>query len=196
MPPMPMDIRFTSSQAVQLVVPDYPLHIANYLRQPQRVVNALAASSQIEPIGEDVYRLSMRPLKFMSLSLQPIVDMRVWADSDAIIQVQSVNCNLRGMEYVNDKFQLILKGELYPTQIHGATYLKGLAQLTVEVELPPPFSLTPRPILETAGNSLLVSVLGTIKHRLMNQLIADYKTWAIAQSNLTQPTSGTLSVNP
>jgi Protein of unknown function (DUF1997) len=187
-----MDIRFTSSQAVELVVPDYPIHIANYLRQPQRVVKALAASSQIDPLSEDLYRLSMRPLKFMSLSLQPVVDMRVWADSDAIIQVQSVNCNLRGMEYVNDKFQLILKGELYPTQVHGATYLKGLANLAVEVELPPPFNLTPRPILETAGNGLLVSVLSTIKHRLMNQLIADYKAWAIAQANLAKPSSETL----
>ncbi len=193
---MPMDIRFTSSQAVELVVPDYPIHIANYLRQPKRVVNALAASSQIDPLSEDLYRLSMRPLKFMSLRLQPVVDMRVWADSEAVIHVQSVKCDLRGMEYVNDKFLLTLRGQLYPTQIHGATYLKGIADLAVEVELPPPFTFTPRPILETAGNGLLVSVLSTIKHRLMNQLLADYQEWAIAQSNLTPPQSTTLPVNP
>jgi hypothetical protein len=176
-----MDIRFTASQAVELVVPEQPIHIANYLKQPQRVVNALAASSQIETLDNNYYRLEMRPLSFMTLSIKPAVDLQVWVDDAARVNVQSTHCELQNMEYINERFMLNLRGQLYPIQQHGATYLKGQANLVVEVELPPPFLLTPRSLLETAGTSLLQSVLGTFKQRLLRQLILDYRHWVDAQ---------------
>jgi hypothetical protein len=61
--------------------------------------------------------------------------------------------------------------------------LKGKADLEVQVELPPPFWLTPKPILEATGNALLKSVLVSVKQRLMSQLLSDYRRWA---SNETQ----------
>jgi hypothetical protein len=164
-----------------MVVPEQPIHITNYLRQPQRVVNALAASSQIERLDSDLYRLKMRSLNFMTLSIQPIVDMRVWATDEAAINIQSAACELRGIEYVNDKFLFDLKGQLSPCQQHGETYLKGLANLAVAVELPPPLTFMPRALIETTGNGLLLSVLTTIKQRLMQQLLADYRNWVAVQ---------------
>ena len=190
-----MDIRFTASQAVEITVPDHPIHITNYLRQPQRVVNALAASSQIEHLNGDNYRLKMRPLSFMTLRIQPVVDLKVWADETAAINLQSIACELRGIDYVNDKFTLDLKGKLFPQQQYGATYLKGQANLAVEVELPPPFTFTPRPLLETAGNGLLLSVLSTIKQRLLNQLLSDYQAWAVSQLETDQP-ANSVAANP
>jgi hypothetical protein len=89
--------------------------------------------------------------------------------------------NLQNMEYINERFMLNLRGQLYPIQQHGTTYLKGQADLVVEVELPPPFLLTPRSLLETAGTSLLQSVLGTFKQRLLRQLILDYRHWVDTQ---------------
>jgi hypothetical protein len=176
-----MDTQFSASLGVELVVPEQPIHITNYLRQPQRVVNALASSSQIELLESDVYRLKMKPINFMMLNIQPIVDMRVWANEEAAINIRSVACELRGIEYVNDKFLFDLKGQLSPIQQHGETYLKGLANLTVEVELPPPLSFMPRQIIETTGNGLLLSVLTTIKQRLMQQLLSDYQNWVAMQ---------------
>lgn len=190
-----MDIRFTASQGVELNVPEHPIHITNYLRQPQRVVQALAASSQIEPLGGEDYRLKMRPLNFMTLRIQPVVDMRVWADEAAAINLQSIGCELRGIDYINDKFALDLQGKLFPQQQYGLTYLKGQANLAVEVELPPPFTFTPRPLLETAGNGLLLSVLSTIKHRLLHQLLNDYQAWAALQLETNTP-SNSVATNP
>jgi Protein of unknown function (DUF1997) len=177
-----MDTRFAASQSVEIIVPEQPIPISHYLRQPHRVVNALAASSRIEQLTEDCFRLSMRPLSFMTLSIQPIVDMQVWADSNATVNVRSIACEIRGIAYINQRFSLNLQGQLYPTQIRQNTYLKGQANLEVQVELPPPFLLTPKPLLETAGNGLLVSVLGTIKQRLLHQLLLDYRNWASAQT--------------
>lgn len=179
-----MYIRLNSSQSVEIAVPDERVPIQHYLRQPRRLVNALVDRTRTEQLSEDCFRLKMRPLQFMMLSIQPTVDMRVWAQSDGTINLESVACEILGVGYVNDRFALNLKGKLCVHQSSGVTYLKGKADLEVQVELPPPFWLTPKPILEATGNALLKSVLLSVKQRLMHQLLLDYRRWATSESEL------------
>ncbi|MBW4543832.1 MAG: DUF1997 domain-containing protein [Symplocastrum torsivum CPER-KK1] len=173
-----MNTQFVASQSVEIAVPEQPVPIQHYLRQPQRLVYAIADSNRIEQLSQDSFRLTMRPLDFMSLKFQPTVDLKVWADADGTVHLTSVRCEIRGLEYINQRFALDLKGKLYPYQKNGTTQLKGRADLKVNVDIPLPFSLTPKPILETTGNGLLKSVLVRIKQKLMHQLLLDYRHWA------------------
>ena len=175
-----MHTRFDASQSVEILVPQQPIPIQHYLRQPQRLVQALVDPSRIEQLSEEMFRLKMRPLTFLTLTIQPTVDMRVWTESDGTVHLKSVTCQILGVEYINQRFALNLRGSLFPCQVKGVTYLKGKADLQVKVELPPPLCFTPKPLLETTGNGLLKSVLLTIKHRLMHQLLVDYAKWAEA----------------
>ena len=179
-----MYIRLNSSQSVEIAVPDERVPIQHYLRQPRRLVNALVDRTRTEQLSDDCFRLKMRPLQFMMLSIQPTVDMRVWAQSDGTINLESVACEILGVGYVNDRFALNLKGKLCVDKSSGVTYLKGKADLEVQVELPPPFWLTPKPILEATGNALLKSVLLSVKQRLMYQLLLDYRRWASNETEL------------
>jgi hypothetical protein len=183
--------RFSASQSVEIAVPDQPVPIQHYLRQPRRLIQALVDLSQVEQLSHDCFRLKMRPLSFLMLSIQPTVDMRIWTESDGSLRLESIACEIRGVEYINQRFHLQLVGRLLPCQIGGITYLKGKADLQVQVEIPPPLWFTPKTILETTGNSLLRSVLLTIKQRLMHHLLADYRHWATTQ---TQPIE--LTVDP
>ncbi|MBW4560283.1 MAG: DUF1997 domain-containing protein [Mojavia pulchra JT2-VF2] len=177
-----MATRFTASQSVEIAVPEQPIPIQHYLRQPQRLVYALVDSNRIQQLSEEVFRLKMRPLTFMSVSIQPTVDMRVWAESNGVIHLRSVGCEILGFEYINQRFTLNLKGHLSPYQLSAGTRLRGRADLEVQVDLPPPFSFTPKPILEATGNGLLKSVLLTVKQRLLHQLLADYRRWIVSQT--------------
>ncbi|MFN6564798.1 MAG: DUF1997 domain-containing protein [Nostoc sp. ChiSLP01] len=177
-----MAIRFTASQSVEIAVPEEPIPIQYYLRQPQRLVKALVDNSRIQQLSEEIFRLKMRPLTFMSLSIQPTVDMRVWVESNDIIYLRSLGCEILGFEYINQRFALNLKGHLSPKDLSTGTRLQGRADLEVQIDLPPPFSLTPKPILEATGNGLLKSVLLTVKQRLLHQLLADYRQWVILQT--------------
>ena len=179
-----MPTRFTASQLVEIAIPEQPIPIQHYLRQPQRLVNALVDPNRIEQISEEHFRLKMRPLTFMTLSIQPTVDLRVWAESNGTVRLQSLGCEIRGIEYINQRFALNLKGYLSPCQLNTGTRLKGRADLEVQVELPAPFSFTPKPFLEATGNGLLKSVLLTIKQRLQHQLLADYRDWISAQTEV------------
>jgi hypothetical protein len=180
-----MPTRFTASESVKIAVPHQPIPIQHYLRQPQRLVNALVDNNRIQQLSEDVFRLKMRPLSFMSLSIQPTVDMRVWAESNGTIYLRSLSCEILGVEYINQRFSLNLKGYLSPHQSSSGTRLEGNADLEVQVELPPPLSFTPKTILEAAGNSLLKSVLVTVKQRLLHHLLADYRHWVTSQMKET-----------
>lgn len=154
-------------------------------------MNALADSTRLEQLSKDTFRLKMRPLSFMMLSIQPTVDLKVWALADGTIGLKSVGCEIRGVEYINQRFSLKLVGRLSPIEREGVTHLTGQADLQVQVELPPPLQFTPLSILETTGNGLLKSVLLTIKQRLMHNLLCDYRRWASEQSDtlVNQPES-------
>lgn len=173
-----MNSQFVASQSVEITVPEEPVPIQHYLRQPQRLVHAIADPTLIKPISQEQYQLQLRPLNFLSLTFQPTVTLKVWADADGTVHLTSVNCEIRGLDYINQRFALDLKGTLYPVQKNGITRLQGRADVKVNVDIPLPFSLTPKPILETTGNSLLKSVLLRIKQRLMHQLLLDYRHWA------------------
>jgi hypothetical protein len=177
-----MTTKFTASQSVEIAVPKQPIPIHHYLRQPQRLVNTLTDNNRIHQLSEEVFRLKMRPLTFISLSIQPTVDMRVWSDSQGTIYLRSVGCEILGLEYINQRFTLNLKGYLSPQQVNNETHLQGKADLEVVVDIPQPFSLTPRAILEATGNGLLKSVLLTIKQRLLHHLLTDYRHWVISQT--------------
>jgi hypothetical protein len=173
-----MNSQFVASQSVEITVPEQPIPIQHYLRQPQRLVRAIADPNQIEQMSQDCFRLKMLPLNFMSLNFQPTVDLKVWADANGTVHLTSIGCKIRGLDYINQRFALNLKGKLYPQQNNGVTKLIGRADLKVNVDIPLPFSLTPKPIIETTGNGLLKSILLRIKQKLMHQLLLDYRHWA------------------
>lgn len=191
-----MPTQFFASQSVRIAVPEQPVPIQHYLRQPQRLVNALVDPSRTERLSDNCFRLKMRPLTFLHLSVQPTVDLKVWAQSDGTVRLESVGCQIRGVEYINQRFGLNLTGRLYAETDNGMTYLKGKADLNVEVEMPPPLWLTPKPILEATGNGLLHSVLLTIKQRLMHHLIQDYRRWADADAVESSAPQSTPELSP
>ena len=178
-----MNVCFSATQAVELAVPQQPIAIQHYLRQPHRLVHALVDPSRMEQLSPETFRLKMRSLNFLTFTLQPTVDLPLTSQSDGSIQLRSIDCEIRGIEYINQRFHLDLRGHLVPVQKDNGTSLQGQADLSVQVELPPPLWFTPKPILEAAGTSLLRSVLLTIKQRLMHQLLSDYQAWVAQQSS-------------
>ncbi len=185
-----MLIHFAASQTVLIPVAPESVPIQHYLRQPQRLISALVDPSRTEVIGSECFRLKMRPVTLIALTVQPTVDMQVWATSEGTVYLKSVGCEIRGVEYINQRFNLTLAGILKPRQIKEQIYLDGRADLDVQVELPPPLWLTPTLLLETAGNGLLKSVLLTIKQRLMSQLLADYQHWAREETSVVAAPGG------
>jgi hypothetical protein len=193
-----MEVTFTASESIEIAIEDQTIPIAHYLRQPQRLVRSIADVSLMEPLSDHQFRLKMRSLNFLDLYyFQPTVVLNVWATSSGTVFLNSEECEIKGIDYINDRFSLALKGKLAPTRHQARSYLAGKANLEVKVELPPPLWVTPRSLLEITGNRLLKGVLTRIKQRLMTQLLNDYQQWASQESeaiiypeNLLDPSIG------
>ena len=189
-----MYVSFSATESVQIPVVNKEPSIEHYLRQPKRLVNAIADSQLMKQISDDLYELKMRPIDFMEIyHFQPIVLLKVWSGSNGSVCLQSVDCQIQGIDYINERFSLKLKGVLYPHELGAETILKGQSDLEVGVELPTALMFTPKPFLEKAGNKLLKSVLGRIKSKLTTQLIQDYQTWASQENNLPSKSKSKLS---
>lgn len=185
-----MYICFTASESVEMPVPEQVAPIQHYLRQPQRLVQAIANPKFTEQLSESRFKVKMRPLNFMEIyHFQPTVILNVEAGASGIVYLKSEGCEILGIDYINQRFSLNVKGKLFPYQNNGKTYLKGRADLEVKVEIPPALWLTPKPLLETAGNGLLKSVLLRIRQKLVSQLLKDYCQWASSNKERSQTIS-------
>ena len=189
-----MYVSFSASESVRISVDNKTTPIQHYLRQPKRLVKAIADPRLMKQLSDDIYELKMRPINFMELyHFQPIVLLKVWSGSNGSVYLKSEGCQIKGIDYINERFSLKLKGVLYPQESEGETTLDGQADLEVGVELPTALMFTPKPFLEVAGNKLLKSVLGRIKQKLTTQLVRDYRAWASQEQVTTSESSAKLS---
>ena len=170
--------KFQAKESVKIPVTETAIPIQHYLRQPQRLVKAIANPQLTKQLSDNLYELKMRPINFMGIyHFQPIVVLKVWAKSDGTVMLKSESCQIQGIEYINRRFSLNLKGILTPQKNQNQTVLEGEADLTVKVDIPAPLLFTPKSILENTGNKLLKNVLSRIKQRLISQLLQDYSQW-------------------
>ncbi|MEY3297002.1 MAG: hypothetical protein RLZZ597_262 [Cyanobacteriota bacterium] len=171
---------FHASQALHLRVPHEVIPIEHYLRQPQRLVQAITDPRRIEPREDGVYRLSLRPLHFFGLHVEPTTDLKVWGLADGSLCLEAINCEVRGpdyLSYINDSFSMGLKGILKPHRQDQHTDLQGEANLTIRLDMPPPIKFMPHSVLDATGRTFLSGILMTMKSRIEHHLIHDYRAW-------------------
>ena len=179
---------FQVSQTLKMVVPNEVIPIEHYLRQPQRLVQAITDPSRIQQLALSHFRLQLKPLQFMMLHIQPMVDLKVWTQGDGVLHLRSLDCKIQGAEFLARSFHLELAGTLSPYRRETTTELRGKADLKVQVEVPPALRLLPKPVLDSSAKTFLDGILLTIKHRLEHQLLRDYYNWVKAnQTSLISP---------
>ena len=189
-----MYVSFSASESVKIAVEDGEIPIEHYLRQSQRLVAAISHPQLTKQIADDLYELKMRPINFMEIyHFQPIVLLKVWSGSNGSVYLKSEGCQIKGIEYINDRFSLKLKGVLYPQKNNGKTTLEGQADLNVGVEVPMALMFTPKAFIEKTGTKLLQSVLVRIKQKLIAQLIQDYRSWSAKEITVKQNSRSKLS---
>ncbi|MFK8181920.1 MAG: DUF1997 domain-containing protein [Phormidesmis sp.] len=172
-------VRFSASQSVTISVPPKPKAIEDYLSEVSRLVYALLDEQQVEVIHPNLFRVRMRPIKFLNISVCPVSDIRVWREDD-VVRLSSDKCFLEGQEAFNERFAISMQGYLVVQPTTQGQNLRGQANLGVSVDLPQALKLTPKPLLERTGNGLINGILVTLKQRLMRQLIEDYCDWAVS----------------
>ena len=168
---------FHVTQTLEMQVPNELIPIEHYLRQPERLVQAITDANRIQQLAPSCFRLQLRSLQFMMLRFEPVADLQVWTQPDGTLKLRALTCKIEGAEFLNQSFHLELDGTLMPYRQATTTELRGKADLTVHVGIPAPLKLVPEPVLKTSGEAFLNSILLTIKTRLERKLVQDYCRW-------------------
>lgn len=140
--------------------------------------------------GRDVFRLTTKPLQFITLSLQPSIDVKVSTGEQAL-WVESLAHSMNGAERLlgqsfAESLKIEVKGKLHAVpgkQGPGLTTLVGDVQLFTSGQLPLLFSLTPRPVLETAAVAINRRIMGYAKGKFVENLARDFDAWAAASAS-------------
>mgnify|MGYP002853449306 FL=1 len=168
---MVMPLAFSAGQRLDLPVDRNHQHLAAYLQQEERVVEALLDARQLTKLGPGTYRYTVTSLQVFQLQVKPVVSLQVHTDKGSL-HMRALDCELEGLGVVQD-FSLTLDATLI-CDAHG---LSGDARLDVQVSQPPLLKLIPRKALEKTGESLLGGILLGIKTRVGQQLMTDFRAW-------------------
>ena len=169
-------IHLRASQSVEIAISPAPVPIHQYLRNTDRLVYALADPSQIKVLGRHTFQFSMRSIKFLMLTLEPVADVQIYPNDVGEVVIYSDSCRLRQQAALNRRFSFKLQGWLAARPDNSGVL--GNAELDISIDLPAAFQLTPKPLLESTGNTIANSILSTIKQRLQRRLIHEYRGWS------------------
>lgn len=169
-------VHLHASQSVEIAISPAPIPIHQYLSDTDRLVYALADPSQIELMGNHKFQFSMRPIKFLMLTLEPIADVQIFPNERQEVIIYSDSCRLRHQPALNRRFSFKLEGWLAARPDNSG--VSGNAELDIAIDLPSAFRLTPRSLLESTGNAIVSGILSTIKQRLQRRLIHEYRGWS------------------
>ena len=162
-------------RSVEIAIFPAPVPINEYLKNTERLVYALADPSQIKVLGRHTFQFSMRPIKFLMLTLEPVADVKIYPNECDEIIIYSDSCRLRHQAALNRRFSFKLRGWLAPRSDNSG--VSGNAELDITIDLPSAFRLTPKSLLESTGNAIVNGILIAIKQRLQRRLIHEYRGW-------------------
>lgn len=178
-------VHLHASQSVEIDIDPAPIPICQYLKNTERLVYSLANPSQIKVLDKHRFEFSMRPIKFLMLTLEPVADVEIYPNESDEIIIYSDSCRLRDQSSLNRRFSFQLQGWLAARSDNSG--VSGNAELSIDIDLPSAFRLTPKPLLESTGNTILSGILSTIQYRLQHRLVHEYKGWShgvLAASNV------------
>lgn len=140
--------------------------VLEWLSDEKRVATSIWDETLIEEKGNSIYQLKVMKLQFVSLQLQPSVDVKMWtairpSDGAPVFYLQSVgydpNVQVMAMTIDAETARKVLNirievvGQLAPDFQGGVT---GKIAFRTSGTLPPPLRLLPESILKAASESI------------------------------------------
>jgi hypothetical protein len=158
--PKPVLLRRTKLEST----PDKVENIQSWLMNGSRIVQTIWDEKMMTPMGNDVYRLQVMTVQFVTLQLAPWVDVQMKSsidpiDGNPIFAVQSLNFDpnirlLPGMRIsaASLGIQIDVAGQMKVSS--DGMGVSGKIAFATTGKLPPPLRLLPEPVLQAAARTI------------------------------------------
>lgn len=169
--------------------PDLP-SVNAFLSDEGRVAFSIWDKKLIQEIDKNVFRLKVMKLQFVTIQLQPSVDVKMWTEvspgDSPVFRLQSVafEPNLQvvpglslSAKSLGIKIEVV--GELQPT-VDGKG-VTGKITFTTSGILPPPMRLLPEPILKAASDAINQTITKFAIQSFQKGALSNYKEFLRAR---------------
>lgn len=164
--------------------------ISGWLSDERRVALSIWDPQLITELGKSVYQLQVMQLQFVTITLAPTVDVKMWTTVDSSdlpsFSLQSISFDpnlqiLPGIGVNADSLGIVIEvvGDLRPTQ--DGMGVTGKIAFESGGELPPPMRLLPEPALKAASDTICDTVTQFAIQSFQQGAIAKYKEYAAQQ---------------
>ena len=138
--------------------------IESWLQDTERIATSIWDEKLIRSKGDSVYELKLMQLQFVTITLQPSVDVKMWTETnpttgEPTFKLQSVGFEpnlqvLPGMNMDSQAFGILIEvaGELQPTK--DGKGVTGKIAFQTSGALPPPMRLLPQPVLKATSDTI------------------------------------------
>ncbi|KAK9114303.1 hypothetical protein Syun_021100 [Stephania yunnanensis] len=161
-----------------------------YLTHRSRVFKAIFPDKRrSKRLNEEEWRIHMLPIKFLFLTVWPVVDMRlkyktqgkdypagVPLDTTMVLELNVTRWELQGLDnnFQPSHFTLVVQGILYPDRSRVRSRLKGDLEMKMSCVLPPVLSLVPQDALQGVAELVLKRLVENMKHKVNGSLLNDF----------------------
>ena len=185
----PVRYAFNADQFTTVRLEGTSVEVCQFLRNPDYLVEALLESDRVRVLGGGCFEVRMSPIQALGTQIQPVVQLRITTDSSANVRLEAIDCEIRGNDWFNRHFDLNFVGTLVPLLDRAATSvdrpssieLSGQAKLQVHIALPPLLQFTPKPLIDTVGNTITRGVLTAIERSLRRKLPERFRQWQLVE---------------
>ena len=163
--------------------------IAGWLSDERRVALSIWDPKLITDMGKSVYQLRVMTLQFITIQLQPTVELKMWTDSHnglPVFSLQSIAFDpnlqiLPGISVNADSLGIVIEvaGDLRPTE--DGKGVMGKISFQTAGELPPPMRLLPEPAFKAASDSICDTITKFAVESFQRGAIAKYKEYVATQ---------------
>ena len=181
----------TANLVTQLVTTPALDDISAWLSDERRVATSIWDPNLITERGNSMYTLQVMQLQFVTMTLAPTVDVKMWTSSFdmslPLFELQSLSYNpnlqlLPGVGVNTDSLGIVIDvvGNLTPTE--DGMGVVGKIAFESSGELPPPMRILPEPVLKGASDAICDTVTKFAIQSFQQGAIANYKEFTMSNN--------------
>ena len=174
-------IQASAEALLNVSLPASPEQVRLYVRDPQRLLRSGFPPERITQVAADRFRLKMRPLVWMGLSLEPTAILQIGADDKGQAWAQLIDYELIGHPWLVKHLKLDFRARLKTadaSNAQGRTPMEGRAEASATFPTPPFLAWVPEAVLTGGARTVLEGFLWLLRERLGKSLESDFFAWA------------------
>lgn len=174
-------IQASAQAQLNVSLPATPEHVRLYVRTPQRLLHSGFPPERITQVAADRFRLKMRPLVWMGLSLEPTAELEIGADDQGRAWARLIDYALSGHPWLVEHLKLGFHAHLEVAEsmnATGRTPMTGWAEASACFPMPPFLAWVPEQVLTGGARTIMEGFLWLLRDRLGKSLEGDFHAWA------------------